>query len=49
MSLQMVRFRTDNNPLVGLPDAAQLRELIRRAAGAPVPPEPFAVVGRYSS
>lgn len=37
------------NPLVGLPQAAQLRDLISRAAGAPVLPEPFAVVGSYKS
>lgn len=98
MSLQMVRFRTDNdtaaevrshlakvfaalhkasppgviytayssepepgfvlvlemeeaveNPLLGLPEAAQLRELISRAVGAPVPPELFFVVGSYHS
>ncbi|MGW6205732.1 hypothetical protein ACWF9B_19090 [Streptomyces sp. NPDC055089] len=98
MSLQMVRFRTDNgtaaevraqrvrvfaalhaasprgvvhtayasesgpdfilaldmeeaaeNPLVGLPQAAQPRDLIGRAVGAPVPPEPFTVVGSYDS
>ncbi|MFD9545276.1 hypothetical protein [Streptomyces sp. NPDC060022] len=98
MSLQMVRFRTDNdtaaevrsqlamvfaalraaspqgvvytayssesgpdfilaiemeeaveNPLSGLPEAAQLRDLISRAVGAPVPPEPFFVVGSYHS
>ncbi|MGW0784968.1 hypothetical protein [Streptomyces sp. NPDC002913] len=36
------------NPLV-VPQAAQLRALISRAVGAPVPPEPFVVVGSYSS
>lgn len=37
------------NPLVGLPEAAHLRDLVSRASGAPVPPEPFVVVGSYSS
>ncbi|MFE6134124.1 hypothetical protein ACFQ6Q_38605, partial [Streptomyces sp. NPDC056437] len=37
------------NPLVELPEAAQLRDLISRAAGAPVPPELFSVVGSYNS
>ncbi|MEV1021046.1 hypothetical protein [Streptomyces sp. NPDC050264] len=37
------------NPLVGLPQAAQLRDLISRAVGAPVRPEPFVVVGSYHS
>ncbi|MGW5736319.1 MULTISPECIES: hypothetical protein [Streptomyces] len=36
------------NPLLTLPQAAELRELISRAAGAPVPPEPFVVVGSYN-
>ncbi|MFB8026880.1 MULTISPECIES: hypothetical protein [unclassified Streptomyces] len=40
---------TEANPLVGLPEAAQLRDLISRAVGAPVPPEPFIVVGSYNS
>lgn len=40
---------TAANPLMGLPDAARLRDLISRAAGAPVPPEPFTVVGSYTS
>ncbi|GAA2936032.1 hypothetical protein ACFPN0_21535 [Kitasatospora cinereorecta] len=37
------------NPLVGLPQAAQLRDLISRAVGAPALPEPFTVVGSYHS
>ncbi|MFD4034753.1 hypothetical protein ACFWVP_30665 [Streptomyces sp. NPDC058637] len=37
------------NPLMGLPQAAQLRDLISRAVGAPVLPEPFTVVGSYNS
>ncbi|WP_406395699.1 hypothetical protein [Streptomyces sp. NBC_00887] len=37
------------DPLVGLPQAAQLRDLISRAVGAPVPSEPFTVVGSYNS
>ena len=37
------------NPLVGLPQASQLRHLISRAAGAPVLPEPFTVMGSYNS
>ncbi|MFB7554884.1 hypothetical protein [Streptomyces brevispora] len=37
------------NPLVGLAEAAQLRDLISRAAGAPVAPEQFVVVGTYHS
>ncbi|WP_405903374.1 hypothetical protein OG696_23215 [Streptomyces sp. NBC_00656] len=98
MSLQMVRFRTDNgtaaefrshlvrvfaalrtaspqgvvctayasepgpdfilalemeepaeNPVAGLPQAAQLRDRIGRTVGAPVLPGPFTVVGSYDS
>ncbi|MEV0743973.1 hypothetical protein AB0I75_02115 [Streptomyces sp. NPDC050273] len=98
MSLQMVRFRTDNgtaaefrshlvrafaalrtasplgvvctahagepgpdfilaleteeaaeNPMAGLPQAAQLRDRTGRAVGAPVLPGPFTVVGSYGS
>lgn len=36
------------NPL-GLPEAARLRDLLNRAAGSPVPPERFIVVGTHSS
>lgn len=37
------------NPLVGLPQAAQLRDLISRAVGAPVLPKPFTLVGSCNS
>ncbi len=37
------------NPLVGPSQAAQLRDLISRAEGAPVPPGSFTVVGSYHS
>ncbi|MFE6039927.1 hypothetical protein [Streptomyces sp. NPDC056452] len=37
------------NPLVELAQAAQLRELISRAVGAPVIQEPSTVVGSYNS
>ncbi|MFC5173198.1 hypothetical protein [Streptomyces mutomycini] len=47
--LALEREEAAENPLVGLPQAAQLRDLISRAVGAPVPPAPFTVVGSYNS
>lgn len=37
------------NPPAGLLQAAQPRDMTSRALGAPVPPEPFTVVGAYHS
>jgi len=37
------------NPLLTLPDASRLRELITEVAGGPVPPRLCTVVGRYDA
>jgi hypothetical protein len=47
--LVLEREEAAENPLVGLPEAAQLQGLISRAMGAPVWPEPFIIVGSYNS
>lgn len=39
---------TDANPLLGLPEALEFRAKVADWAGAPVPPQPVTVLGRYS-
>lgn len=39
----------DANPLLGIPEAVELRTKIAEWAGGPVPPQPLTVLGHYSA
>lgn len=48
-SLTLRLAADDANPLLDIPEALEFRAEVARWAGAPVPPQPVTVLGRYSA